>query len=154
MTFLERKAEICRNVYQKLCGLEVSFGLPEYTDNMTDKKVMNYINTAWNDAQRFFGFTEETFDSVIPPMSNLERIFEDRIVYFKIKQFRYKSAGFFKFSSSIDGRTIDKTKVHDYLKSVLNDLDADYKEYLRSNKYTGNVWHRTYNDFHYSYYGE
>lgn len=154
MTFEERKVGICRNVYQKLSGLEVSFGIPEYNDNIRDDKVINAIGTAWTDAQRMFGFTEETFDEIVPPMSNAERIFEDRIVYFKIKQFRYRSAGFFKFSSSIDGRTVDKTKVHEYLKSILEDLEKEYLEYLTTERYTGNVWHREYNDFNYDFYNK
>lgn len=146
-TFEERKEFLCRNAYRKLEGIGVSFGLPAYSDDIPTEKVENYFYNAWHDSLRDFKMTEDSFD--ITEYSEEELIFENRLVYHMIKKFRYSSATFFKFSSSMDGRSVDRTGIFKNITAILDELDKEFKDYRGG--HIGSIWARTYDDFLYDY---
>lgn len=125
-----RKVEILRNAYQKLDSLSLGFGLPAYSDNIEDDFILSKFRTDIKDTMREMKISDITN---IQEDSYQEMIFENRIVYHALKRFRNSASLFFKFSTAIDGKTVDKTKIPEMLGKILKDYDDEYKKYKGSN---------------------
>lgn len=134
----ERKVEIIRNSYQKLDNLPLGFGLPAYSDSLEDDFVLSKFSVDIKDSMREMGIVDVT---TIPENSQMEMIFENRIVYHALKRFRNSASLFFKFSTAIDGKTIDKTKIPEMLNEILKEYDDEYKAYNGAN--CGSLWNMT-----------
>ena len=137
MTTDERRIKIMRHAYQKLDGLPLGFGLPEYSDDMNDEVIEKYFSLNLSDALRESGIsidtlTEDSYD---------EMMIENRVVYHALKRFRLTSATFFKFSTATDGKTVDKTNVPKMLKQIMDEYDAEYSTWKGRN--AGSIWNRT-----------
>lgn len=128
--------KILRNVYIKLDGLPLGFNMPMYSDDITDEMLDKYFGTDLLDTMR------ETRLSVddIEPDSIDEMQFENRIVYHALKRFRLSASVFFKFSTSVDGRTVDKTQIPKMLSSIIAEYDNEYKKWRLGS--IGNLWNR------------
>lgn len=132
-----RKYRILRNAYIKLDSLPLSFGIPAYDDNMTDEEIAKRFKVDLADTVR------ETRINIADIEDNSvdEMQFENRIVYHALKRFRLTASAFFKFSTAVDGKTVDKTQVPKMLKSILDEYDNEYKKWMLSS--TGSLWNRS-----------
>lgn len=131
------KIKIMRHAYQKLDALPLGFGLPSYSDNMTDEEVSRYFSLDLSDTLRESKITIST----IGEDSYDEMMIENRVVYHALKRFRLTSATFFKFSTATDGKTVDKTNVPKMLKQIMDEYDAEYKSW--KSKGASGIWNRT-----------
>lgn len=132
--FSERSINIMRNAYQKLDNLPLGFGLPAYSDDMDDIFISNKFGIDYKDTIREMkigadDIEEDSYD---------EMIMENRIVYHALKRFRNSASVFFKFSTSIDGKTVDKTKIPQMIGNIIDEYDKEYSEYKGSN--CGSIW--------------
>lgn len=132
-----RKYRILRNAYIKLDSLPLIFGIPAYDDNMTDEDIAKRFNVDLADTVR------ETRINIADIEDNSvdEMQFENRIVYHALKRFRLTASAFFKFSTAVDGKTVDKTQVPKMLKAILDEYDNEYKKWMLSS--TGSLWNRS-----------
>lgn len=132
----KRKYSMLRNAYQKLDNLPLSFGLPAYSDDIDDQTIERYFRTDLADTLRE---TQITIDD-IDDGSKDEMYFENRIVYHALKRFRLSASVFFKFSTAVDGKTIDKTNIPKMLASILQEYEAEYKQWRLG--HVGKIWNR------------
>lgn len=133
------RESILKNAYIKLSDLPFSFGIPIYSDMLSPAEIDTYIGHALDDTMREIGI--KTLDG-IESMSLEEMQIENRIVYYMLKSFRMKSAVFFKFSSSNDGKSIDKTMIPKMLLEIIREYDADFKKW-RFNSQSFGIWNRS-----------
>ena len=133
----KRKYSMLRNAYQKLDNLPLSFGLPAYSDDIDDQTIERYFRTDLADTLRETQITIEEIDDG----SKDEMYFENRIVYHALKRFRLSASVFFKFSTAVDGKTIDKTNIPKMLASILQEYEAEYKQWRLG--HVGNIWNRS-----------
>jgi hypothetical protein len=130
------KYKILRNVYMKLDGLPLSFGIPKYDEDIPDQMVERYFRIDLSDTIRETRIKIES----IEPDSVDELQFENRIVYHALKRFRLTASVFFKFSTAVDGKTIDKTQIPKMLATIISEYDAEYKKWRLG--HVGNLWNR------------
>lgn len=130
------KYKILRNAYMKLDSLPLSFGMPAYSDDIPNEKIEKYFRTDLSDTIRetrikISDIQEDSVD---------ELQFENRIVYHALKRFRLSASVFFKFSTAVDGKTIDKTQIPKMLTNIINEYDNEYKKWRLGS--IGNLWNR------------
>lgn len=133
----KHKIKIMRNVYRKLDGLPLSFGLPQYDDEIPDEDIIKYFSIDLSDTLRETGINMEQ----LAEGSSDELAIENRTVYHALKRFRLTASTFFKFSTAVDGKSIDKTQVPKMLKQIIDEYDKEYKEWKCSS--TGSLWNRS-----------
>lgn len=133
----KHKIKIMRNAYRKLDGLPLSFGLPEYSDDIEDEDVQKYFSIDLLDTLRETGIDMEQLEND----SKDELAIENRTVYYALKRFRLTAATFFKFSTAVDGKTVDKTQVPKMLQQIIDEYDKEYKEWKCTS--TGSLWNRS-----------
>lgn len=133
----KKKYYILRNAYQKLDSLPLSFGLPVYSDDIDDQTIEKYFRTDLADTLRETRLTIGEIDDD----SIDEMYFENRIVYHALRRFRLSAAVFFKFSTAVDGKTIDKTNIPKMLATILAEYEAEYKQWRLG--HIGNIWTRS-----------
>lgn len=122
----KRMIELMRNAYQKLDSLPLSFGLPAYSDSLEDGFVENKFKLHFKDAMRAMRLHDL---SSIQEDSYDELMVENRMVYYALRRFRTTASAFFKFSTAIDGKTVDKTKVPQMLKEIMDEYEDEFKKY-------------------------
>ena len=132
------KRDILINAYQKLSTLPLSFGIPQYNEDMTDDMLDKYIGIDYKDALRDIG-TKDIAD--IETMSFAELIFENRVVYYALRRFRMSGSAFFKFSTANDGKAVDKSMIPKTLTSIINEYDREYRKYAGSSAHS--IWDRS-----------
>lgn len=132
-----RKYRILRNAYIKLDSLPLSFGIPAYNDDMTDDEIAKRFKVDLADTIR------ETRINIADIEDNSvdEMQFENRVVYHALKRFRLTASTFFKFSTAVDGKTVDKTQVPKMLKAILDEYEQEYNKWRLHS--TGSLWNRT-----------
>lgn len=131
--------KILRNAYVKLDSLPLSFGLPAYDDDIPNETIDRYFRVDLLDTIRETGINI----SDIEENSVDEMQFENRVVYHALKRFRLTASVFFKFSTAVDGKSIDKTQIPKMLSTILNEYDAEYKSWRLGN--IGSLWNRSVN---------
>lgn len=132
----KKKYKILRNAYIKLDNLPLSFGMPAYDDDLPDNVVEKYFRTDLADTLRETRIAIEDIEE----NSVDEMQFENRIVYHALRRFRLSATAFFKFSTAVDGKTVDKTQIPKILSSLIAEYDAEYKKWRLSN--IGSLWNR------------
>lgn len=132
----KRKFRMLRNAYKKLDNLPLSFGIPAYDDEMSNELVEKYFGIDMADTLR------ETRLSLsdIEDDSIDEMYFENRIVYHALKRYRLSASVFFKFSTAVDGKTVDKTQVPKMLATIINEYDSEYKKWRLG--HVSSLWNR------------
>ena len=135
----KKKYKILRNAYMKLDNLPLSFGMPAYDDDLPDNVVEKYFRTDLADTLRE---TRIAIDD-IEENSVDEMQFENRIVYHALRRFRLSATAFFKFSTAVDGKTIDKTQIPKILSTLIAEYDAEYKSWRLGS--VGRLWNRKVN---------
>lgn len=132
----KKKYKILRNAYMKLDNLPLSFGMPAYDDDLPDNVVEKYFRTDLADTLRETRIAIEDIEE----NSVDEMQFENRIVYHALRRFRLSATAFFKFSTAVDGKTIDKTQIPKILSTLIAEYDAEYKKWRLGN--IGSLWNR------------
>ena len=135
----EKKYKILRNAYMKLDSLPLSFGIPLYNDEMLNETVEKYFKVDLADTLRETGLNIEDIEE----NSKDEMYFENRIVYHALKRFRLTASVFFKFSTAVDGKTVDKTQVPKMLATIIKEYEDEYKQWRLGS--IGSLWNRTVN---------
>lgn len=132
----KRKYKILRNAYMKLDSLPLSFGVPAYDEDIPDDVVEKYFKVDLADTLRETRLNiEDIEDDSIDEM-----YFENRIVYHALKRYRLTASVFFKFSTAVDGKTIDKTQIPKMLAQIIAEYDAEYKKWRLGS--IGSLWNR------------
>ena len=135
----KKKYKILRNAYMKLDNLPLSFGMPAYDDDLPDNVVEKYFRTDLVDTLRETRIAIEDIEE----NSVDEMQFENRIVYHALRRFRLSATAFFKFSTAVDGKTIDKTQIPKILSTLIAEYDAEYKSWRLGS--VGSLWNRKVN---------
>lgn len=135
----KKKYKILRNAYMKLDNLPLSFGMPAYDDDLPDNVVEKYFRTDLADTLRETRIAIEDIEE----NSVDEMQFENRIVYHALRRFRLSATAFFKFSTAVDGKTIDKTQIPKILSTLIAEYDAEYKSWKLGS--VGSLWNRKVN---------
>lgn len=135
----KKKYKILRNAYMKLDNLPLSFGMPAYDDDLPDNVVEKYFRTDLADTLRETRIAIEDIEE----NSIDEMQFENRIVYHALRRFRLSATAFFKFSTAVDGKTIDKTQIPKILSTLIAEYDAEYKSWRLGS--VGSLWNRKVN---------
>lgn len=132
----KKKYKILRNAYMKLDSLPLSFGVPAYDEDIPDDVVEKYFKVDLADTLRETRLNiEDIEDDSIDEM-----YFENRIVYHALKRYRLTASVFFKFSTAVDGKTIDKTQIPKMLAQIIAEYDAEYKKWRLGS--IGSLWNR------------
>lgn len=132
----KKKYKILRNAYMKLDNLSLSFGMPAYDDDLPDNVVEKYFRTDLADTLRETRIAIEDIEE----NSVDEMQFENRIVYHALRRFRLSATAFFKFSTAVDGKTVDKTQIPKILSTLIAEYDAEYKSWRLGS--VGSLWNR------------
>lgn len=135
----KKKYKILRNAYMKLDNLPLSFGMPAYDDDLPDNVVEKYFRTDLADTLRETRIAIEDIEE----NSVDEMQFENRIVYHALRRFRLSATAFFKFSTAVDGKTVDKTQIPRILSTLIAEYDAEYKSWRLGS--VGSLWNRKVN---------
>jgi hypothetical protein len=132
-----KKFKILRNAYMKLDSLPLSFGIPSYDEEIPNDVVEKYFKVDLADTLRETGLTLDDIED----NSKDEMYFENRIVYHALRRFRLSASAFFKFSTSVDGRTVDKTQIPKMLTAILDEYNNEYRQWRLGS--IGSLWNRT-----------
>ena len=134
------KLDIMKNVYRKLSGMMVAFDIPEYNPDMPPEMVEKYIGGDYNDAIRDMGVNLDNVDKG----STMELAIETKTIIFALRRFKATTAVWFKFSTAVDGKTVDKTKVFEAIDATIKDYENEYKDYIlaATGKLLGSRWYR------------
>lgn len=135
----EKKYKILRNAYMKLDSLPLSFGMPAYDDEIQDDVIEKYFRVDLADTLRETGLNIEDVED----NSKDEMYLENRIVYHALKRFRLSASAFFKFSTAVDGKTVDKTQIPKILATIIKEYEDEYRQWRLGN--IGSLWNRTVN---------
>lgn len=127
--FSEREVSLLRGAYRKLDAMPMSFGVPQYNDTMTDADVSKYMGGDLIDVMRELGISN--LDGVAE-FSTAELQIENRIVYYALKRFRHSASVFFKFSTAVDGKTVDKQQIPKMLAEMLKEYQDEWTKYKAS----------------------
>lgn len=139
-----RRISILRNVYRKLDSMVLSFGVPIYSDNLSDEDIERYVGMSLNDTMRELKISN--LDG-IGEMTVAEYHIENRCVYHKLRMLRNSASIFFKFSTSVDGKTVDKSMIPKMINEILKEYDKEWKDWMATGGISGitagSIWSRT-----------
>jgi hypothetical protein len=124
--------EICDNVLDKLDNLPLDLSI-------TDLDIVPCLI----DAQREMGISDL---SVIDITSANALYLEIRTQWYMLGRIRISKALDFKYSTGVDGKTIDKTSVSKAIGMVMDDLDVKFNQWFTtasSVSSTGQTWTKT-----------
>lgn len=143
MSDSEHRMIILRNVYKKLDGMVLSFGIPIYSDDMSDDDIERYVGITLNDTMRELRINN--LDNV-EEMSMAEYHIENRCIYHKLRMLRNSASIFFKFSTAVDGKTVDKSMIPKMINEMIKEYDDEWKKWQNDGGLTGatasKIWRR------------
>ena len=143
MSDSEHRMIILRNVYKKLDGMVLSFGIPIYSDDMSDDDIERYVGITLNDTMRELRINN--LDNV-GEMSIAEYHIENRCIYHKLRMLRNSASIFFKFSTAVDGKTVDKSMIPKMINEMIKEYDDEWKKWQNDGGLTGTtaskIWRR------------
>lgn len=134
--FSQRAIILMRYAWSKIDSMALAFGIPQYNDSITDDEVIKYFGVQYRDTIREMKIT--SLDS-IPIGSYMEVIIENRIVYNKLKQFRNSASVYFKFTTAMDGKAVDKTMIPKMIGEILREYEDEFTSFMASNV-IGSFW--------------
>lgn len=130
------RTKILRNIYKKLDGMALSFGMPIYCDDLSSDELEKYVGLPLDDTMR-----ELRLNSLddIGDASIAEYHIENRSVYHKLRLLRNSASIFFKFSTSVDGKTVDKSMIPKMINEIIKEYDTEWRKWLSSGGLTGST---------------
>ena len=136
----DRDIAIMRNAYRKLDSMTLSFGIPSYSDDISDDKVEKYFGIDLRDTLRELSL--KNTDN-IEEMSTHEMQIENRVVYYALRRFRNTASIFFRFSTASDGKSVDKQMIPKMISQLIQDYDKEFIAWRNSIGIgTGTIWTR------------
>lgn len=132
----EREIAVMRGAYSKLDNMPLSFGIPRYDPDMTDADVERYVGGDLKDTMRELGV--QNLDGVVE-MSTEELRIENRTVYYALRRFRHSASVFFKFSTAVDGKTVDKQQIPKMIAEILKEYEQEWSNW-RKTLTSGQIW--------------
>lgn len=132
----EREIAVMRGAYSKLDNMPLSFGIPRYDPDMTDAVVEKYVGGDLKDTMRELGI--QNLDGVVE-MSTEELRIENRTVYYALRRFRHSASVFFKFSTAVDGKTVDKQQIPKMIAELLKEYEQEWTNW-RKTLTSGQIW--------------
>ncbi len=132
----EREITVMRGAYSKLDNMPLSFGIPRYDPNMADADVEKYVGGDLKDTMRELGI--QNLDGVVE-MSTEELRIENRTVYYALRRFRHSASVFFKFSTAVDGKTVDKQQIPKMIAELLKEYEHEWTNW-RKTLTSGQIW--------------
>ena len=136
MAFGEREIAIMRDAYGKLDNMPLSFGIPRYSDEMSDDDVSKYMGGDLKDVMRELGVRDL---GGIVEMSAEELHVENRIVYYALRRFRHSASVFFKFSTAVDATTVAKQQIPKMIAEMLKEYEQEWTSWRRTLS-SGQIW--------------
>lgn len=136
------RTKILRNVYRKLDGMALSFGMPAYSEDLSSDELERYVGLSLDDTMRELRLSNL---NDIGDASIAEYHIENRSVYHKLRLLRNSASIFFKFSTSVDGKTVDKSMIPKMINEMIKEYDAEWKKWLTSGGLTGTTGSGTWN---------
>lgn len=138
------RIRILKNVYRKLDSMSLSFGMPIYDESISDDEFERLVGMSLDDTMRELRITN--LDG-IDEMSIAEYHIENRCVYHKLRMLRNSASIFFKFSTAVDGKTVDKSMIPKMINEMIKEYDNEWKDWMSDGGLTGssagNIWNRT-----------
>lgn len=132
----EREIAVMRGAYSKLDNMPLSFGIPRYDPDMTDADVERYVGGDLKDTMRELGI--QNLDGVVE-MSTEELRIENRTVYYALRRFHHSASVFFKFSTAVDGKTVDKQQIPKMIAEMLKEYEQEWTNW-RKTLTSGQIW--------------
>lgn len=132
----EREIAVMRGAYSKLDNMPLSFGIPRYDPDMADADVERYVGGDLKDTMRELGI--QNLDGVVE-MSTEELRIENRTVYYALRRFRHSASVFFKFSTAVDGKTVDKQQIPKMIAEMLKEYEQEWTNW-RKTLTSGQIW--------------
>lgn len=132
----EREIAVMRGAYSKLDNMPLSFGIPRYDPDMADADVERYVGGDLKDTMRELGI--QNLDGVVE-MSTEELRIENRMVYYALRRFRHSASVFFKFSTAVDGKTVDKQQIPKMIAEMLKEYEQEWTNW-RKTLTSGQIW--------------
>lgn len=131
------RIKVLRNVYRKLDGLPLGFGLPAYNKDIPDATIeatfgMDLDDTMREIRMKIVDIEEDSYD---------ELHVELRTVYYALCRYRLSGSIFFKFSTAVDGKTVDKSMIPKMISQIISEYDTKFKKW-RSGSIAG-TWDRS-----------
>lgn len=124
--------------------MTLSFGMPVYSDDLPSTDIERYIGISLDDTMRELRITN--LDN-IEEMSIAEYHIENRCIYHKLRLLRNSASVFFKFSTAVDGKTVDKSMIPKMINEMIKEYDNEWKKWLSTggiySSTGGNTWSRT-----------
>lgn len=143
MSDYKHRISILRNVYKKLDSMILSFGMPIYSDDISDDDIEKYIGITLDDTMRELRISN--LDNV-REMSIAEYHIENRCIYHKLRMLRNSASIFFKFSTAVDGKTVDKSMIPKMINEIIKEYDNEWKRWQSDGGLTGatasKIWRR------------
>lgn len=72
--------------------------------------------------------------------TELEYYVEIRTEWHMLKRLRNSTSVYFRYSTGVDGKSIDKTRVPQMISEIMEELDAEYKKWYMTSRMNGGVW--------------
>ena len=155
---MSNRITILRNVYKKLDNMTLSFGMPVYSNEIDDAEIERYLGITLDDTMRELRLS--SIDDIME-MSSIEYHIENRCLYHKLRLLRNSASVFFKFSTSVDGKTVDKSMIPKMLNEMIKEYDNEWRDWLSNgadglygtvtgiwgrSPQDGTSWHREMNE--------
>jgi hypothetical protein len=131
--------KILRNVYRKLDSLPLGFGIQAYNKDLTSTVIEDTFGADLDDALR--EIRKKIGD--IEADSYDELAIESRTIYYALCRFRLSASIFFKFSTAVDGKTVDKSMIPKMMSTIIAEYDANFKKWRSGS--VANTWNRSVN---------
>jgi hypothetical protein len=131
------RIKILRNVYKKLDSLPLGFGVPAYSDDIADTTIEKTFGIDIDDTLREIRMKIGDIESDSVDELNVE----DRTVYHALRRFRMSSAIYYKFSTAVDGKTIDKSMIPKMISTIIMEYDQQFKRWRSGG--LSKLWNRS-----------
>ena len=122
--------------------MALSFGMPSYSEDLSSDELERYVGLSLDDTMRELRLSNL---NDIGDASIAEYHIENRSVYHKLRLLRNSASIFFKFSTSVDGKTVDKSMIPKMINEMIKEYDAEWKKWLASGGLTGTTGSSTWN---------
>lgn len=131
--------KVLRNVYRKLDSLPLGFGIQAYSKDLASAVIENI----------FGGDLDDTLREVRKKIGDIEDdsydelAIESRTIYYALCRFRLSASIFFKFSTAVDGKTVDKSMIPKMMSAIIAEYDSDFKKWRSGS--VASTWNRSVN---------
>jgi hypothetical protein len=131
------RIKILKNVYKKLDGLPLGFGLPAYSEDIPDATIEAALGIDLDDTMREIRAKINDIETDSYDELNIEC----RTIYYALCRYRLSASIFFKFSTAVDGKTVDKSMIPKMMSQIIAEYDAKFRRWRSGNM--AHTWNRS-----------